>query len=406
MLNGLQAYIKDSKILVKVHNDRLVEDFLVRKLGVNRTQGYTKGSEPLVKADNILVLAMYALDHIDRGPQVRIWNLFQALRELAPTTMIAGERRERRYATLKYLWEGILDHVTGLYVENSTSWAITTDFALLLACRRKQIPVITYIRDAYPLFPETIIHQVPFHKRVVSSFLWRLSMVGYFRFSDRFAFQTQSFADLFQNLPASQKIVLGPAANVLSPLPISPDANAILYTGNASLPRFGVEMFVKAAEMARRGIPDLRILLVCPPDSLPPKALYQNRAWIEVSSQKFDDIPGLLSSTRVVVNPLRHAPYHHLQMPIKVMNYLSYGRPLLVTRCREIARFVEENQVGLAVDDTPESMAAGIRRLFSADLDELNQMGQNALQAVRERHSWQHRAQQILDTFEEIRQSR
>jgi glycosyltransferase involved in cell wall biosynthesis len=91
-------------------------------------------------------------------------------------------------------------------------------------------------------------------------------------------------------------------------------------------------------------------------------------------------------------------------MPIKVMNYLSYGRPMLVTRCREITRFVEENQLGLVVDDNPESMADGIRRLFTADLDELNRMGQNALRAVREKHSWHHRARQILGTFEEIRQ--
>ena len=352
------------------------------------------------QGSNVLFLAMCALDYINKGPQVRIWSLLQAMRETATIAFISGERRERRRATLDYLRGSSLDDITGLYVENSTSWAITTDFALMLACKRRHIPVVTYIRDAYPLFPETM-REIPMHKRIVSSLLWRLSMVGYFRLSDRLAFQSQSFANLFQDLPASRKIILEPAANILTPPSISPDANAILYTGNASSPRFGVEMLVQAAEIARRDIPYLKCLLVC--HGLPPKILYQNRPWVEVSSQKSDDIPALLSSTRVVVNPLRQATYHHLQMPIKVMNYLSYGRPMLVTPCREIARFVEENQLGLVVDDNPESMAEGIRRLFTADLDELNRMGQNALRAVREKHSWRHRAQQILGTFEEIR---
>jgi glycosyltransferase involved in cell wall biosynthesis len=88
------------------------------------------------------------------------------------------------------------------------------------------------------------------------------------------------------------------------------------------------------------------------------------------------------------------------------MDYLGYGRPILATDLPEIARIIQDNHVGLIVPDTTQEMAEGILRLFTASLDELNQMGQNALRAVREKHSWQHRAQQILDTFEEIRQSR
>jgi glycosyltransferase involved in cell wall biosynthesis len=335
---------------------------------------------------------------------VRIWNIIESLKKLVPVTVIAGERAERRRAIQQHLRDGLLDHISALYVENSTSWATLADFRLMFACKRRKIPIITYIRDAYPLYPETMSH-LSFFKRTISSFLWRLSMVGYVNLSDRLAFQSQSFASLFQKIPKSRKMILGPAATPVSPSPISPGANAILYTGNASQPRFGVEILVKAAEIARVDIPELRLLLVCAPDRFPPIALYKNRSWIEVSSHRFDEIPDRLGTVRVVVNPLLQAAYHHLQMPIKVMGYLAYGRPMLVTPCREIARFVEENQVGLVVEDTPESMAAGIRHLFSVDFAELSRMGQNACRIVGEKHSWDHRAQQILDVFEEIRRS-
>jgi glycosyltransferase involved in cell wall biosynthesis len=87
------------------------------------------------------------------------------------------------------------------------------------------------------------------------------------------------------------------------------------------------------------------------------------------------------------------------------MDYLGYGRPILATDLPEIARIIRDNGAGLTVSATVQGLAEGILRLFTTDISELNQMGQNALRAVREKHSWQHRAQQILDTFEEIRQS-
>ena len=45
----------------------------------------------------------------------------------------------------------------------------------------------------------------------------------------------------------------------------------------------------------------------------------------------------------------------------------------------------------------------GCALLFTADLRSLNVTGQNALRAVREKHSWHHRAQQTLDTLSELR---
>jgi glycosyltransferase involved in cell wall biosynthesis len=218
--------------------------------------------------------------------------------------------------------------------------------------------------------------------------------------------QSKSFSRLFDYPPHVRRIILPSGANQNEIPPISAQADALLYTGNASQPRFGVESLVEAAEIARRELPNLRLLLVCPPGRLPPKDLYAHRPWIKAMSLTTDEIINLLPQVRVLVNPLRDAPYHRLQIPTKVMDYLGYGRPILATDLPEITRIIRHNRVGLIVPDTVQRLAEGILHLFTTDLDDLNQMGQNALLAVREKHAWQHRAQQILNTFEEIRQSR
>lgn len=355
----------------------------------------------------VIFLTMYAMDHIDWGPTVRAHNIHRAFTQFAEVDFIFGERRERRQSIRQYLNSGRVKDAVGLYVETSTSWCTIEDLQLMAACRRAGVPVISWITDAYPLFPETRVG-IPFHKRLGSSLLWRLSMWGYFRTSDAIAVQSKSFGQLFSYPRQVRMIVLHPAANQIDASPISAQADALLYVGNASQTRFGVEILVEAAEIARHKLPDLRLLLLCShSDRLPPKGLYAHRPWIEVmSSLATDEIIDLLPQVRVLVNPLRDMPYHRLQIPTKVMDYLGYGRPILATDLPEIARIIQDNHVGLIVPDTTQELAEGILRLFTTDLDELDQMGQNALRAVREKHSWQHRAQQILDTFEEIRQSR
>jgi glycosyltransferase involved in cell wall biosynthesis len=231
-------------------------------------------------------------------------------------------------------------------------------------------------------------------------------MWGYMRTSDAIGSQSESFSRLFRYPHHVRRTVLQPGANELDVPPISAEADALLYTGNASQPRFGVDLLVQAAEVARQTLPELRLLLVCPPTGLPPEELYAERPWIELMSLETGDIPKLLPQVRVLVNPLRDAPYHRLQIPTKIMDYLGYGRPILSTDLAEITRVIRESDAGIAVLDTVSELAGGIVRLYAENLDELNRMGQNALDAVRERHSWKHRAQQILDTFEAISDSR
>jgi len=95
-----------------------------------------------------------------------------------------------------------------------------------------------------------------------------------------------------------------------------------------------------------------------------------------------------------------------LQIPTRILVHPSYGRPILATDLPETRGAIKDSGAGMLVPDTVDGLAQGIVDLFSTSLDELNQLGANALRSVREKHSWRHRAQQILDTLSELRMAK
>ena len=105
-------------------------------------------------------------------------------------------------------------------------------------------------------------------------------------------------------------------------------------------------------------------------------------------------LPGVLAT----IQPRHRSPYNDIAVPIKVMEYLAYGRPLLATDCVEQARIVREADAGIVVADTVDALADGLRRLATATPEELDRWSAKATDAARA-SSWEHRARQIVDVI-------
>ena len=114
------------------------------------------------------------------------------------------------------------------------------------------------------------------------------------------------------------------------------------------------------------------------------------------------EVHALLPDVIATIQPRLRSPYNDLAVPIKVMEYLSYGRPLIVTNCTEQARIVNDAGAGLVVEDTIPAMAAGIRRLLSADERQIGQWSGNALAAAAA-SSWRRRAERVIHTLTQVR---
>jgi len=346
----------------------------------------------------ILFFGMYPIDRLDYACPVRIFNLYQNLRSMAPTILITGTRASRRWPILRFLFTGKLRKIRCIYVESATSTATETDLLLLLVCKLLRTPIVIYIRDAYQFFPD-IFDRSPLKVRVLD-WLWKRSIRFYILFADVLLFPSEGLARQFKF--SNEYHLLPPAGSPgfsLESLAVA--RKMVLYVG-AATSRMGADLLLEAMKLVVQKYTDARCVIVTSEEeSRDFRAQWENQPWLTFSSGSFNDLPALMRDAYVTVVPIRRNTYNDFALPVKLFDYMSFGKPLVVTNCAEMAKLVNDCNCGLVVEDTPEDIACGIIKLF--DNPELaKKLGANSYRAVQEKHSWRHRAKELLAIIEKL----
>lgn len=344
----------------------------------------------------VLLLAMYRLDVPLSGPQVRIAAVRDALSKRVRLELISGTRAGRAWAMLRYATSGRLRGLAGVYVESSSSLPGPADLLFLGLARALGVRVVTYVRDAYQLFPEYY---------PLNSFRRRLSRVAFLpvfrmlgRVSSVVAFPSRGLASavLGTGERSQAAALLPPGARIADAPALDPTARAILYVGSLAHGPSGGDLLLGAMRQARERVPELRLICVLPDAQDAPQP---HPDWLETVRGGDQQIAAQLPRVLATITPRLRTPYNDLAVPIKVLEYLGYGRPLIVTDTTETASIVEAARCGLVVPATPEGLAGGIVTMAETLPAQLAAWAGAARRAA-EASSWDVRAQQILDLLE------
>lgn len=335
---------------------------------------------------------MYPLDRGMWGPTVRISHLRDELAQLCRLDVLAGYRGPRRLAVARYAVTGRLRRLDGIYVESSTFLPAEADLAFLGLARALSIPVLTYIRDAYQLFDDD--YAADTLRRRLGARAFRPAIRALRAVSTRLAFPSAGLAQVVAP-DLSDPVFLPPGAPAPVEVPRAPDADQLLFVGDARLPAQGADRLLGAVRLVReRGTP-IELTIVSRPGQEPPPP---HPDWLHVRRAEGDAIHALLPRVLATVIPRPRGAYNDLALPIKLFDYLAYGRPLLVTDCTEQARVVANADAGFVTSDDPSGMAEAITRLASASVDQLDAWSGNAHTAARDA-SWSVRAHAILEVL-------
>lgn len=343
------------------------------------------------RSSRLLLLSMYPLDRGIWGATARITHMRDELRTMVVLDVVDGWRLSRARSLMRYIASRRLSGLGGIYVESSTTLPGPADVAFLALARSRGIPVLTYLRDAQPLFGEYYRAGSP--KRWLSRALFRPAFSALKAVSDHVAYPSVGLAAAFGD--HEDPLLIPPGAPPPVRIPRSPGADRLLFVGGMRYPVHGREILFEAIENTRAAGTPIRLVCVSRPGEEPPPP-YPD--WFELVRGSGSDIHRLLPEVLATVQPRLRSPYNDLGVPVKVMEYLSYGRPLLVTDCIETAKIVRETGAGVVVRDTAQDLAGGIRELATATTESLDAYAEAALRAAEER-SWHARARHVVEVL-------
>jgi len=334
---------------------------------------------------------MYPLDRGIWGATARITRIRDALAELVSLDVVSGTRRERVRRLARYAAAGGLRRLDGIYVESSTVLPGPVDLAFLALARALGVPVLTYVRDAYQLSSE----YYPVHgpRAWLSRTAFRPAMKALMRVSSRVAYPSRGLAAMLTD--EADPLLIPPGARLATPAPSPDDATELLYVGTLRQEVQGGPILIGGIALARERGRDIGLLCVCRPGEEPPGSL---PPWITVERAEGDAIDGLLDRVVATVIPRSASAYNDLAVPTKLMDYLGYGRPLIVTDAMETARLVREANAGLVVPASPEGIAGGIAELLDAPANRRAAWGA-AARAAAAANTWTDRAALVLSAL-------
>ncbi|MCA1587835.1 MAG: glycosyltransferase [Chloroflexi bacterium] len=335
---------------------------------------------------------MYPLGSDPSGPIVRITHLRDELAGIVDLDVIAGYRGARRRELARYAFGRRMRRLDGIYVESSTFLPAEADIAFLALARALGVPVLTYIRDAYQLFDEYYQAETPrrwLGRHAFLPFVHALRAV-----SSRLAFPTVGLAAAV-GLEAARVVILPPGSPPPVPVARAEGARQVLYVGDARWPAQGVDRLIEAVGLARAAGVALELTIVS--DSGEERRA-THPTWVHVRRAQGSQIHDLLPNVLMTVIPRPRGPYNDLALPIKLFEYLAYGRPLVVTDCVEQARIVRDTKCGLVVGDGADELAEGLTRVAQAEPDVVDRWSGNAIAAAA-RASWAYRARDVVEAL-------
>ena len=318
---------------------------------------------------------------------MRIAQLRDELARIVDLDLVAAYRGGRRLALWRYLVSGRLRGLRGIYVESSSFLPSESDVAFLALARGMRIPILTYFRDAYQLFPEYYPLDSP--RRWLSARLFRPAVRALAAVSNQVAVPSEGLGRVL--FGDRELLLLPPGAPEPVAIPYLPSADDLLFVGDARMEAHGAGTLITALRALRDQGRRVGLKIVARPGQEPAGALPD---WIEVVRASGNDIHDLLAGTIATVIPRPRGSYNDLALPIKLFDYLAYGRPVLVTPCLEQERVISRARAGVVIRDDAVGMAEDIGGFLALPLDVRIRMATAASAAAR-LASWSSRAAAI-----------
>lgn len=276
------------------------------------------------------------------------------------------------------------------------------DVALIKQLHRMGVAVAIFYRDAYWKHPEYYVEGraslTQKAKRAIIKMMQMHQWAVFKKNMDIIYFPSETMAKEFD---CSNSGVLPPGGfipdverkrNISEPL-------QYIFVGGAAK-NHGTFLTLDAFERVNEKEVKAKLIYVCPESQWKSLSIDEKKykKWLTLVHASGDDMLNkYYSMADIAILTAPRTVYRDFAVPIKLYEYMSYLKPMLVTDCIETARVVKENMAGWIVKDDVESIAEQINYL--CEHPEIIKEVNERLVFARERNLWINRAQKVIDDF-------
>lgn len=350
------------------------------------------------------------------GSSVRPQKMLEAFEEIGiKMKVLSGLKtnRSKRRKNIEEIMQWLeLEQPRFCYVEPpSGPFYDWKDLMLLKKLHRQKVPVGLFYRDAYWMFPEYGADgkEVQLLQRIKQTIIRQMQLrdLRVFRSScDHIFFPSESMAAYFDFSSQSALppgCVLRQNVNWESTNAVKKDVLTYIFVGGAAK-NYGTFLTMEAFEKANENGIIAKLIYVCPEEQwnrIKGKAYKKEYAeWLSILHVSGDEgLTPLYEKADIALLTAPNTEYRDFAVPIKIYEYISFGKPVLVTNCHETEKVVLENQVGWSAPDNAQSVCEKIIFLYE-NQEEIYEKKRYCKEACV-RNLWKNRAEAVIRVLSE-----
>lgn len=281
------------------------------------------------------------------------------------------------------------------------------DVLLIKRIHKMGIPISIFYRDAYWKYPEYINEKKLSFKDCIKQKIIKLMQMYQLRvFEKNIDLIYFPSISMVREFDCPHKDALPPGGivpNVKDKTELSNPLQFIFVGGAAR--NYGTFLTLEAFEMLNKSGVKAKVIYVCPEFQWKNLGIDQDKysEWLEVIHTSGDEnLKPLYERADVALLTAPRTFYRDIAVPIKIYEYISYLKPILVTDCTETARIVEDNHVGWVTKDDISSVFHKLAELCD-NPEEIIRIRENMKEA-RNNNLWSSRAEKVIRDLETVKQ--
>lgn len=291
--------------------------------------------------------------------------------------------------------------------------------AVFKANKLLKLPTVLDLHDNMPEIMKLYAHLQKFPgKQLISPKKWKLKEEEFIQKATKIITVSQEFIEevVARTKIARDKIVLVPntvhqsfykEAKIEKSIVDAYKIDfVILYLGDTGLRR-GLQTAIESLLILKEKIPNLKLVIVgmSSTDSILKQQVLNLKLENQVDFQGWQDVslfPSYIVASSVCISPLHRNIQHDVAYANKLFQYMSFGKPVLVSNAIAQKNLIEKTNSGLVhLEKDAQDFAKKVLQLY-ADPALRDRLGSNGKQFVEDEFCWEKTSEKLIALYENL----